>query len=84
MALPRMRTIKAAYQEIKQLDPNTALKESQLRRIVKSGGVQSVHVGNRILINLDILIDYLSGEAYQTGSMQPPEPEYGKLRSVAE
>lgn len=81
MALPRMRNIDAAIKEIKAEDPNTALTTTQLRYMVKSGKIPSVKVGhNRTLVNLDLLIEYLSSDAYQLGEDQPTQR--GQIRRV--
>ena len=59
--LPRMRTIPNAYAEIKALDSGTSFSMSALRRMVKSGEMPTVTVGNKQLINLDLLIQKISG-----------------------
>lgn len=59
---PRMRLIKEAAAEIKAKDPETALTEYALRRMVKSGQVPSISAGNRILVNIDVLERFLQGE----------------------
>ena len=56
----RMRTIPKAYDEIKKLDSNTSLTLRSLRSMCKNGDVPTVLIGNKILINLDLLIDILS------------------------
>lgn len=84
MSLPRMRTIAAAYAELKKLDPGTALSQNQLRVMVKSGNVPSVKAGSHSLINLDLLIDYLNSPEYQNGEAEKPAREYGKLRRIEE
>lgn len=84
MALPRMRTIAAAHKEIKELDPNSALTQNQMRIMVKTGKIPCVKAGRHVLINLDILIDYLNSAEYQNGETAQPAPEYGKLRRIAE
>lgn len=56
---PRMRGIKQAITELKQTDPNTALTEKGLRRLVLSKEVPSVRIGTKYLINMDLLSDYL-------------------------
>ena len=63
--LPRMRTIAKALEEISAADPNTALTQNQLRKLVKSGAIPCVHAGRHTLINLDILIAYLASDEYQ-------------------
>lgn len=84
--LPRMRTLAKAIEEIKAEDPNTALTQNQLRVLVKSGAIPSVHAGRHTLINLDLLIAYLASDDYQSGGGTPPStpPTYGKLRRIDE
>ena len=61
LTLPRMRTIPKAYAEIKALDSGTSFSMRALRRMVKSGEMPTVTVGNKQLINLDLLIQKISG-----------------------
>lgn len=56
----RMRTIPKAYEEIKQLDNHTSLTLRALRRMCANGEIPIVKVGNKTLINLDLLISKLS------------------------
>jgi len=58
--LPRMRTIKEAAREIKELDEHTALTQWRIRELVLSGVLPAVRAGNKILLNLDTLFEYLS------------------------
>ena len=58
--LPRMRTLPKAYAEIIKLDPETSLSMRGLRRLVSSGQIPTVKVANKVLINLDLLIQWLS------------------------
>ena len=57
---PRMRTIKEAYTELKTKDPKTALSEYALRRMIKTGQIPSVTVGNRYLVNMELVENYFS------------------------
>lgn len=59
----RMRTIRAAHRELRKEDPRCNLGLAALYSIVESGAIPSVRTGkNRILIDLDRLESYLSGE----------------------
>lgn len=60
MNTPRYRYKKKAYEEIKAADPNTSVSLKMIDRLVKSGAVSSIPVGNgnRRLINLDELLAY--------------------------
>lgn len=57
----RMRFPAQALEELRKLDPNTAVSLRMIRRLVNSGAVPSVPVGtgNRKLLNFDALLDYL-------------------------
>lgn len=56
----RMRTIPKAFEEIKQSDPDTNLTLRALRRMVNNGEIPAVKISNKVLINLDLLLDKLS------------------------
>ena len=58
--IPRMRTKDNAYAEIKKLDPNTDFTKRALQRMISDGEIPTVPVGNKKLINLDLLIAKLS------------------------
>lgn len=59
--LPRMRTLSEAAAWLRQQDPGTALTPTALRRLVVTGQVPSVRVGQKYLINLDVLEGFLGG-----------------------
>ena len=62
--IPRMRTIDNAYAEIKALDPQTDFTKRALRRMIASKEIPTTKIGNKNLINLDLLIAKLSGDRY--------------------
>lgn len=59
---PRMRGIKQAIEELHTVDPGTAFTETALRRLIRRGGIPSVKVGAKYLVNFDLLLSYLAGE----------------------
>ena len=59
--LPRYRTIKECVQVIKEIDGNTAITEYYIRRLCRSGKIKYSLSGNKSLVNLDNLLDYLNG-----------------------
>ncbi len=61
--LPRMRTIDQTAAWLQQCDPETAFTKTALRRLVVSGKLPCVRVGQKYLINLDTLEDYLQGSS---------------------
>ncbi|HYE08701.1 MAG TPA: DNA-binding protein [Patescibacteria group bacterium] len=56
----KMRTIKDALGDIKAVDPGTAVTKHYLRNLVITGAVPTVKAGNKYLINMDLLENYLS------------------------
>lgn len=63
-SIPRMRTISNVIKEIKNIDPNTAFTERALRRMINEKEIPVVKIGNKNLINLDLLIDKLTFNSY--------------------
>ena len=57
--IPRMRTIQEAAQELRQLDPNTAMSPYHIRRLCLDGVLPTVKAGKKILLNLNTLIEYM-------------------------
>lgn len=78
--MPQMRTINEAYKAIKEADPETALNPHALRRLVLNGDIPSVKSGNRYLIDLEGLQQYLSNPI----RIIPPASNYGKIRPISE
>lgn len=75
---PKIRTIKQTIQELKAKDSATAFTESALRRAISSGDIPHIRAGNKILVNLDIVESYLSGN-----DVSHRVPEDGKIRRLA-
>ncbi|MBR3473519.1 MAG: helix-turn-helix domain-containing protein [Oscillospiraceae bacterium] len=57
----RMRTVDQAAAWLREQDPETALTKTALRRLVVTGQLPSVRVGQKYLISLETLEDYLAG-----------------------
>ena len=64
--IPRMRTIPKAYNEIITLDPSTCFTITLLRKMVKTGDIPSVKVNNKVLVNVDLLIEKLNDYCYNS------------------
>ena len=65
MQQPRMRTIDQAAAWIQETDPETAFTKTALRRLVTTGQLPGVvRIGQKYLVNLDVLEAYLSGRLY--------------------
>ena len=61
--MPRMRTIDQAAEWLRETDPDTALTKTALRRLVTTGQLPTVRIGQKYLIDLDVLGDFLKGSA---------------------
>lgn len=61
--LPRIRTLPKAYAEIKRLDSNTSFTMAALRNMCSSGVVPTFKVGNKTLLNFDVLLEALAFQA---------------------
>ena len=77
--MARMRTIKQALMHIKTTDPDSALTETALRRMVITGELMSVRVGVKYLLDLDAVDWYLTGGQPQTDILfsEKGQREYG-------
>ncbi|MGM9936134.1 MAG: hypothetical protein ACI38A_02210 [Candidatus Ornithomonoglobus sp.] len=78
---PPMRGIKQAVQEVKAADPNTALTERALRRMILTGAVPHVNVGRKYLVNMNVLYSYLSNG---TAAAAEENAVLGGIRKIAE
>lgn len=71
----RIRTIDKAVEYFREQDPETNMTKTALRRMVTTGQVQSVRVGAKYLVDLDIL---------EATLFQPPTVPVaeGKIRRI--
>ena len=58
---PKIRGIKEAIQELRIIDPHTAVTEHSLRMAVKSGALPCRYAGRKVLISMETLFAYLNG-----------------------
>lgn len=73
----RMRTIREASEHITSVDPETALTQTALRRLVKTGAIPSVRIGTKYLVALEAVEEYLQGNQQATA-----EAAKGVIRPV--
>lgn len=60
-AIPRMRTVKQCVEYLKAQDPECCIGEWAVRKMIAQKKFPTIRTGNKILINLDSLLRYLSG-----------------------
>ena len=77
--IPRMRTVKEAAAEIKQLDAHTAMTEWRIRELALSGVLPRVQAGKKLLINLDTLFEYLENP---TAAKFQPKPDIAAVKGI--
>ena len=63
----RIRTIQQAAAEIKEKDPNTAITEFYIRKILGAGIVPSQRSGGKYLVNMEILERFLESGGESIG-----------------
>lgn len=56
--MTRIRTINQTVKLLRELDPETAITEKTLRRAVRDGELPHRQVGNRTLLNVDVVCQY--------------------------
>ena len=59
--VPRMRTVHQCATYFKEQDPECCIGEWYIRGLVNQKKIPVRRAGRRILINLDVLIEYLTG-----------------------
>lgn len=74
---PKMRTVKQAMEELKRLDPCTAMTERALRRMIAENDIPFVAIGRKKLLNFDLLLAKLAGNTYNIDAVRGPCKEDG-------
>lgn len=73
----RMRLLDEAAQEIKKMDPESAISKNFVRELALEGKIPCVMAGRKRLINFDALLAYLQNseqpEVSETGIRKVPE-----------
>jgi len=57
----RMRTIEQAAGYLQEQDSETAITKTALRRLVTTGQIPSVRVGQKYLVSLEAIDEFLQG-----------------------
>ena len=65
----RIRTVQQCLNEIKVLDPLTAVTENFIRTLCKNNQIKHFKSGSKYLVNLDNLLSYLGFEVIDTDSI---------------
>ena len=76
----RVRTITQLYDEIKRIDPDSALTPTALRRLVITGKIPSAKAGKKYLVTVEALEAYMNGTTQSADNS--PALGYGQIRPV--
>lgn len=76
--MPRIRTIKESIRFIKDQDPESCISEWWLRQLIKSDKIKCHRAGNRYLVDMDQLEEYLKNPPVTEEVKQP----YGVVRKI--
>ncbi|MBE6154580.1 MAG: hypothetical protein E7163_03310 [Firmicutes bacterium] len=57
--MPKIRTLSSAINELKNIDPNCSLTLTALRRKIRNNELPYAKVGNKYLVDLDIIVKIL-------------------------
>lgn len=66
--MAKFRTIAKALEEVKKIDPDTCLSDYVLRRLASEEKISQIQSGNKTLIEVESLLDFLNGEENQERS----------------
>ena len=58
--IPQLRTIDAAYDELKARDPNTGLSRHLVRQLIKNDRVPCIQAGKKKLVDVNVLEECLA------------------------
>ena len=65
--IPKIRTIAEAIEEIKRIDPETAITARFIKEGIANGKIPIIKVGNKVLVNMESIYTFLEGELiYET------------------
>lgn len=60
--MARLRTIDGCYAALHEIDLDCAVSKRYIRQLVVTGQIPSRKSGRKYLVDLDVLLRYLSGE----------------------
>ena len=75
--MPRIRTIKQAYQELLNADPHTALNPHAIRKLILNGAIPAFMSGSKYLIAMENLENYISSPP-----LKKQDNSYGMIRQI--
>lgn len=65
--MPRIRTLNGAIKELKEMDPKCSLTITALRRKIRNNEIPYAQVGNKYLVDLEIVVKILFQKILEMG-----------------
>ena len=87
--IPKFRTVKEVVKDIKSMDTKTAITENFIRYLVKENKIKYIKSGKKVLINLNVLLEYLNSDnIFEDFNNEEPKNEnkhdyINKIRKLA-
>lgn len=67
--MPKMRSVRETARIFKEMDPETQITETTLRKMIAEGTIPVVKTGVKFLINVDLLLD-MFGASPENGTVK--------------
>ena len=67
--MPKMRSIRETARIFKEMDPDTQITETTLRKMISEGTIPVVKTGVKFLINVDVLLE-MFGATPENGTVK--------------
>lgn len=68
--MKKLRTIEQAHEELKRIDPGTAISRNFIREAVLGGDLPFLKVKSKRLIDMNDLMEYIEGEMKDMKAVQ--------------
>ena len=60
MYIPKLRKKEKVINDIRKIDPNTALTTTLITKMIRKGEISKIEYGNALLVNIDELADFFT------------------------
>ena len=67
--MPKMRSVRETARIFKEMDPETQITETTLRKMIAEGTIPVVKTGVKFLINVDLLLE-MFGASPENGTVK--------------
>ena len=85
--IARLRTVSEAAAELRALDPHTAMTPYHIRRLCLTGVIPTLKAGKKILLDLNMLIEYMqnpTADKFKPQTESSASEKSGVIRRISE